>query len=337
MNKQWLYDEYIVKDRSSEDIANEYGCKQNTIQCWLSKFDIKKPIKHHNIKRTKRYQNKDYLFDQIVAQQKSCAEVARLNNVSDDTIIKYCDKYNIPHKRKIYKIEFDENFNKTICEQYLNGTSINQISIEYDISRNIIKRAIVESGIQLRDSSESQLIMSNGTIDQRLYDAQWLEEQHWSCNRSCKDIAKELGVNPNCLRRHMHNVGIRTRTNSESKVGLMTGDKHPNWKGGITSLELLLREYFHTNLAPLAAKRDNYTCQICGKTHTTLNVHHIKPFADIVHEILSEHPELNPNDSDDKMKLYDIIVNDTRFLDLDNLVTLCKDCHIKIHSKEKDN
>ena len=51
MNKEWLYNEYVVKDRSSQDIADEYGCKQNTIQCWLSNHKIKKDVKRKQRKR----------------------------------------------------------------------------------------------------------------------------------------------------------------------------------------------------------------------------------------------------------------------------------------------
>jgi hypothetical protein len=31
MNYDWLYNEYVVKDKGSQDIADEYGCKQSTI------------------------------------------------------------------------------------------------------------------------------------------------------------------------------------------------------------------------------------------------------------------------------------------------------------------
>lgn len=27
MDKDWLYNEYVAKDRSTQDIADEYGCK----------------------------------------------------------------------------------------------------------------------------------------------------------------------------------------------------------------------------------------------------------------------------------------------------------------------
>ena len=62
----------------------------------------------------------------------------------------------------------------------------------------------------------------------------------------------------------MHRLGLQTKNNSESKIGLMVGENHPNWKGGLSSLNHLLREYFHTNQMPRIAARDNYTCQLCG-------------------------------------------------------------------------
>ena len=39
---------------------------------------------------------------------------------------------------------------------------------------------------------------------------------------------------------------------------------------------------------------------------------------------------------EDREKMYDIITHDPRFLDIDNLITYCKDCHFyKIHKYKK--
>lgn len=195
-----------------------------------------------------------------------------------------------------------------------------------------VQRALNKNGVQLRSLSDSQFVKLDKTPNIRLYDKDWLYEQHITLKRSCKDIAEELEVDARTVRRHMQKLDIHTRTNAESKIGLMVGDKHPNWKGGVTDLYPLLRLYFKTNIAPNVAKRDEYTCQLCGATHTVLHVHHIISFSQIVKTIIDEHPEIDSESPNGKAMLYDIIVHDKRFLDEDNLITYCKDCHFfKIH------
>jgi 5-methylcytosine-specific restriction endonuclease McrA len=78
------------------------------------------------------------------------------------------------------------------------------------------------------------------------------------------------------------------------------GNKNPRWRGG--------RAYepydwkFHM-IKKIRLRLDNYTCQLCGRTQD-LVVHHI---------------DQNKHNSS-----------------LGNLITLCRSCHSKIHSKEGD-
>lgn len=55
-------------------------------------------------------------------------------------------------------------------------------------------------------------------------------------------------------------------------------------------------------------ERDNYTCQLCGKTDCELDVHHIKRYVD-----------------------YEELRND-----MNNGITLCKKCHYKVTGHEKE-
>lgn len=78
------------------------------------------------------------------------------------------------------------------------------------------------------------------------------------------------------------------------------GEKHWNWKGGISSATELIRvsaEY--RQWRKTVFERDNYTCLICGEVGGELNAHHIKPF--------NKFPEL-------------------RFV-ISNGVTMCIKCH----------
>lgn len=96
---------------------------------------------------------------------------------------------------------------------------------------------------------------------------------------------------------------------SSKAVGLqLTGENSPNWKGGIS----YDRGENWRQQSNLARKRDNYTCQQCGKqkfTRPRFPVHHIVPFREFS---IERYEEANK---------------------LENLITLCTSCHMKTESK----
>jgi len=88
--------------------------------------------------------------------------------------------------------------------------------------------------------------------------------------------------------------------------GKLAREKNPSWKGGITSKNKLIRDSIETRLWREAVfARDNWTCQKCKIKGRYLMAHHIQNFVHF--------PEL-------------------RFA-IDNGITLCRDCHLKFHSK----
>lgn len=333
-NKDWLYKEYITKDKSTKEISTEYGCKANTIQCWLAKFGIKKELVHHHRRITKQYQTYEYLHEEYEIKQRSMRSIAIENDVSGDTIKRWLIKYSIPTNRFDEHILSDEQ-DAQIAALYVNDKlSPLNLAKMYECSIRAIKTALIRKGVSIRSHRESQYALLGKTIDdidQRIYDKDWLYTMHIVERKSVKEIAKMTGVQPITIYKQAHLFGIQTRNNSQSKVGLMVGEKHPNWKGGISPLNILLREYVQCNLNPIVAKRDAYTCQMCGATRACLNIHHKIPFSQIVQQIISEHPDLSVLDN--KQELYGIVVADCRFNDIDNLITYCKECHIKIHNK----
>lgn len=332
MDREWLYNEYVVKDRSSQDIADEYGCKRNTIQQWLATFKIKKKVVcNRKVVLDKPYKQKDYLIREYIDNRKSMSKIGRENGVSADTIRRFLVYHNIEVQSQYKTNKFAEQEEAEICRLYSEeNISANALKNIYHCTHGTILHIIRKHGLEVRNLSDTQLLLNHKTIPELFHDKTQLYELYWGQRLSCNDLSGMTGISAGAIRRQMQRMGIKTRDDSESKMGLMVGEKHPNWQGGITDLTARLREYFGVNQVPAILKRDHYTCQICGHKHTNLHVHHISHFSDIVHTICNEHPELDVKDN--VQELYDIIVKDPRFLDSENLITYCADCHLyKVH------
>jgi len=148
----------------------------------------------------------------------------------------------------------------------------------------------------------------------------WIRQKH--CSRSCsaKAMSKNnKGICSNTGRTHIKK-GQRLSPATEFKPGQeswlkgkknphFTGLNNPRWKGGVTPLNKKDRWSVEAkNFRKEIFKRDEYTCQHCRRSRKAgdrviLNAHHLKSF--------SEHKKL-------------------RFVK-SNVITLCKECHDKIH------
>lgn len=188
------------------------------------------------------------------------------------------------------------------------------------------------------------------------YTKEWLYEQYVTRGRTANDIAREVGRDPKRVWEWMRDYGIETRKRGfgnpevHFKKGqasafkghhhtesakekfrqdrfadghvpyLVNGEhwlkqegKHPaTWRGGISpERQALYGSEKWKDAVKAVWKRENATCQLCGKRQNedrehTFHLHHLYPFAD--YEKLRTDP--------------------------DNLVLLCRDCHLFVHSKK---
>jgi hypothetical protein len=94
------------------------------------------------------------------------------------------------------------------------------------------------------------------------------------------------------------------------------GEDHWNWKGGITLLQEKTRKCFqYRQWRSDIFTRDNFTCQECGFRGKYLAAHHLKPFSVILRE--------------NKITTLKEALTCEELWNLNNGITLCRDCHKK--------
>jgi len=105
--------------------------------------------------------------------------------------------------------------------------------------------------------------------------------------------------NCNEVRADLRELGLYKKSDT-------SGENNPNWRGGQSRIRYHgYTEESYFNWREQVFKRDNWTCQECGK-RWNLNGHHIIP----------------------------VRIDKKRILDTSNGVTLCEKCHEKTYMKE---
>ena len=89
-DKDWLYNEYIIKDKDAKSIANEFDINQRTLRQWITNFNLADKIGS----KTKCISNEE-LVNYYVNQKLTTLEIGKIYGLSDGTILSLLNKYNI--------------------------------------------------------------------------------------------------------------------------------------------------------------------------------------------------------------------------------------------------
>ena len=113
-----------------------------------------------------------------------------------------------------------------------------------------------------------------------------------------------------CLQQSIRNKRMGIKPPSQKGMG---GNRHWNWKGGISTVNNIIRKNSNSKLwSNKILKKDNYTCFLCNQ-YGPIKTNHL-----VAHHLLSwavyKHLRWN----------------------IDNGICLCKRCHIKLHKKLRE-
>lgn len=339
---------YTEDKKTTKEISNIIGnCSLSTVNRVLKKNGVTLrdkgniPGKEYNfVSPFKQEVNDTEKLKELFFKNLPVNTIAKELNISPKAVKRKIDELGLIRTKSMMSRDFynDENDN-AIVKMYKEGKSTTEIAKLLNLTHRTVIRHLEHCGIKRRTIFESHYVKNKKDFPYEIDNYEMMYDLYVIRRTSKREISEMFNVSPNVVDRLLRKYGIKKRTSSEAKIGIFVGDKHPNWKGGRTSLYMRLREYFRFDQAKQVLKRDSNTCQYpgCG-CKKNLQVHHIKPFKEIFEEILSEHQELNIEKN--KEELYLIIRDEPRMNDLNNLITYCKECHLfKVHGykKQKEN
>jgi len=148
------------------------------------------------------------------------------------------------------------------------------------------------------------------------------------------EIAQILGCKRENIVKRLNKIGIKNRKSkiddialrnriSNSLKGRYVGNDNPNYKGYTTEKQIA-RGLFKT-ISKEMIRNSDYRCQICGQHGGDLCTHHIKPFHVIFEEFIKV-----AYSGDIKNFVHEII-NYEDFINKENLIVICNQCHKDIH------
>lgn len=116
------------------------------------------------------------------------------------------------------------------------------------------------------------------------------------------------------------------------RIAKRKGVNSPLWKGNRNlnkSVRIELKDWVKSKL-----KKANYTCQICGKTNTTLHVHHIIPLRDIIDRFITlNNYTINYLNAVSGTDIYFAFIKkivDYHFKSPGIGIVICSECHQKV-------
>lgn len=197
-DKEWLYQEYIVKNRFVEDIAQECNLNKRTLLEWISKYGLQK----YDFKKNKL--TKEILEDLYSNQHLTTLEIGEKFGFSDATILKLLKKYDIyiPTRSELLDYYYNYKGGREIARQKY-GTIENRIAIS--CRQRSIKVEDFDGFLKTKEARERK---SSNYI-------QWRNEVFLRDNYTCQCCERRGGdLNAHHIKNFKDNIELRYKVNN---------------------------------------------------------------------------------------------------------------------------
>lgn len=286
---------YTDENLSTDEIAKIFNVSRSSIFRTLLRNNVKS--RGYKIKITPEQEQQ---ICDIYKEGMTPIKIGEKFNVSCSPIFRILknNNINIRNNSEAQKINLKKEIIQELIKIYHNGYSPDEISKKLNISVALIKRILKENNIKLRSlSQKTEITLSNMSEAQKIKipkkTIEEIIEEYVNEEHTPSKIGEKFDISGSVILRILkeNNIHIRTLSEamkieetkkklSESHIGLLSKENHPNWNGGTTHLPYC--EKWTPELREAVRLRDSHICQLCGctqeqntKRKQKLTVHHV--------------------------------------------------------------
>ena len=207
-NKEWLYNEYIILNKSLKDIGDMLGVSISFVSKYIKLHKISKSYTEAFVKNKTSIEllsNKDWLYEQYIINKLTIKHIANMLCCSSSFITKYLKKYDIEIRlAKTYNS--DINYDLLENAEWLHDRYINDDMSVMDISK-IINCSDVTVISFLK---KFNIVKADNLLN--LKDKDWLYKKYIEHKHTTYSLADELNCCRTTISRWLnkHNIDITT-------------------------------------------------------------------------------------------------------------------------------
>ena len=147
-SKEWIYEEYVIKNRKREDVAKD---------CGLTVSGFKSILIDYNIKKEKSTIDINWLSQELNSG-KTVDEIAKQMHLTKSGLYKIISKNKLKTNYKPDHSQYDNSKDKEIVKLYNEGYSTTEIGKILHLSHRSILNHLNHCNIQTRNLSDSQKV-----------------------------------------------------------------------------------------------------------------------------------------------------------------------------------
>jgi len=237
--EDWLVDEYVVKERSTNEIAEDFDVNAGAIHYWIKKYDIdtRSKAEARSNGDVSKLQDREWLKQQYVDDQKSTVEIGEVLNVSPSTVRRYLGEHGI-ETRKSPTEKSNADFEKLddkecLRDMYHNkGMSIQDIADDLETYYLTVYNRFVKFGIERRDNGGVKDFDTAKVNDESYLQSQYVDER-----ATLQEIASECGCSIWVVVDRLEEYGIERRSRGVEEGRPMPAISETQAEGDIEKLQ----------------------------------------------------------------------------------------------------